>query len=131
MLRDTALEEYLSRLHEVIHNLEDSYAELYEEEFLSNDRLNVRVRIRMGDGQLLELNEAVVIEKHEICHLGYRYHLQDRNNNLVFRYDNTPHFPDLGSFPNHKHLPNGVVDAEKPDILNVIKEASVFQNGRH
>nr|WP_253881088.1 MULTISPECIES: DUF6516 family protein [Microcystis] len=36
--------------------------------------------------------------------LDYRYHFQDEQNNLVFRYDSTPHFPNLSTFPHHKHL---------------------------
>jgi len=124
MLLNTALEKYISDVDEAIHRLEDAYIELYEVEVLTSERLNIRLRIRMCGGFLLELNEAVIAEEKFIHQLGYRYHFQDANNNLVFRYDNTHHFPELKSFPNHKHLTDGVVEAEKPDIVSVIKEAS-------
>ena len=41
--------------------------------------------------------------KGHIDHLLYRYHFQDKNNDLIFRYVNTPHFPGLNTYPNHKH----------------------------
>jgi hypothetical protein len=44
-------------------------------------------------------------------------------NRLIFRYDSTPHFPDLVSFPHHKHMPDDVIDSDRPDIELVVKEA--------
>jgi len=128
MLLNSALEKYISDLDEVIHCLEDAYIEMYEMEILTRNRLNIRLRIRMGDGSLLELNEATVSEDNSIRHLGYRHHFQDGKNNLIFRYDNTPHFPHLKSHPDHKHLENEVVEAAKPDIEFVIREAADFIN---
>jgi hypothetical protein len=58
--------------------------------------------------------------------LDYRYHCQDGKNSLVFRYDNTPHFPDLVSFPHHKHLPRDVSACEKPGISDVLQEVIDF-----
>ncbi len=85
---------------------------------------NLRIRIRFSSGYLLELNESVVVEG-EIKHLGYRYHFQDAQNDLVFRYDNTPHFPKLKSFPDHKHTKSEVEASNKPSILDVIEDAKV------
>jgi len=81
----------------------------------------------------LELNEAAIVEAGHIRHLGYRYHFQDRQNNLVFRYDNTPHFPEINSFPHHKHLKDNIVAVDKPSILKVIEEGVEnfpFQQGK-
>ncbi len=117
-----ALSEYLRETESVISESENAYAERYEEEVISYNRVNLRIRLRFINGHLLELNEAVVIEE-EIRHLGYRYHFQDKNDNLIFRYDNTPHFPKLGTFPHHKHLKDTVLPSVKPSIFMVIMES--------
>lgn len=39
-------------------------------------------------------------------------------------YDSTPHFPNLSSFPHHKHLPNDVIAVDKPELVEVLREAS-------
>ena len=93
---------------------------------LTSSRANLRVRVRFLSGHLLEVNEAIFIEANQIKHLGYRYHFQDQENNLIFRYDNTPHFPDLKSFPHHKHLKEKVEDSNEPIILDIIKEARLL-----
>ena len=71
----------------------------------------------------MELNEAVTIKGVKLEHLSYRYHFQDKNNKLIFRYDNTPHFSHLKTFPHHKHLPKQVAPAQKPSIAKCIQEA--------
>lgn len=117
------LSQYLSHVEGEVRKLKGAYVERYEEEILAVNRVNLRVRVRFPDGYMLELNEAVVVEEGQLTHLGYRYHFQDNQNNLVFRYDNTPHFPELEGFPHHKHLPNRVFGAGEPSILKVIQEA--------
>ena len=78
--------------------------------------------MRFADGSLLELNEAVIAEANVIEHLDYRYHLQDVRKRLLFRYDNTPHFPDIDTFPHHKHVRNSVGPSTRPSVRQVIEE---------
>jgi len=57
--------------------------------------------------------------------ISYAYHLQDQAGNLVFRYDNEPHYPELPTFPHHKHISSGLPEAsEEVDIDEVLVEAA-------
>ena len=120
------LSQYLQDIEAGVRNLGGAYIERYEEEIVAFNRVNLRIRARFPTGHMLELNEAVVGERGQINHLGYRYHFQDKQNNLVFRYDNTPHFPGLEGFPHHKHVPDQVTGVKKPSILTVIDEAKLL-----
>ena len=122
MLLDV-LSKYLREVEDTVKRIKGTYVERYEEEIVAVNRVNLRIRVRFKNGHMLELNEAVIIETEHIKRLGYRYHFQDRQNNLVFRYDNTPHFPGFENFPHHKHLPNKVANIAEPSILKVIAEA--------
>ena len=122
------LSRYLDKIEAEIRKLEDVYVERYEEEILASDRINLRIRVRFKAGNLFELNEAVIIEGDKLERLNYRYHFQDRQNNLIFRYDNTPHFPDLENFPHHKHLRDGIISSEEPTVAGVIEEAVKLSN---
>ena len=117
------LSDYLEKVTQAILQCRDAYVERYVEEILTPERVNLRIRLRFDQGHLLEINEAVVVEDNSLVSLDYRYHCQDENNRLIFRYDSTPHFPDLSSFPYHKHLPDTVISSDKPDIDKIIKEA--------
>ena len=120
------LTQYFANIEGSIRNLVSANVERYEEEILTSSRAILRIRVRFLSGHLLEVNEAIVIEADQLKHLDYRYHFQDQQNNLIFRYDNTPHFPGMESFPHHKHLENKVEDSDGPLILNVIKEAKLL-----
>ena len=117
------LSDYLEKVTQAILQCRNAYVERYVEEILTQERVNLRIRLRFDQGHLLEVNEAVVVEDNSLVSLDYRYHCQDENNRLIFRYDSTPHFPDLSSFPHHKHLPDTVIPSDKPDIVQIVKEA--------
>ncbi len=124
MLLDEALEEYLGNVESALKKtLKNFYVERYEEKILAPDRVNLRIRIRFHSGKLLEVNEALTTQGKQMIHLGYRYHFQDRDNNLIFRYDNTPHFPEIETFPHHKHTKNDVIDSDIPKLSDIFKEA--------
>lgn len=117
------LAEYLNQVEQAVDSCKLAYVERYVEEILTPQRINLRIRIRFSQGHLLAINEAVKVENDQLTWLDYRYHCQDEQNCLRFRYDSTPHFPDLPTRPHHKHLPDDVVASEKPDLVNVIEEA--------
>ncbi|MBC1197892.1 hypothetical protein H0901_22225 [Microcystis aeruginosa BLCCF158] len=118
------LSDYLNQVEQAIVQHENAYVELYQEEILTSQRANLRIRLRFKQTHLLEINEAIIITDNYLEFLDYRYHFQDEKNNLVFRYDSTPHFPNISTFPHHKHLPNDVISCHKPEITQVLKEAT-------
>ena len=83
---------------------------------------------------LLRVERAILLcsnsYKESLVPLDYRYHCQDEQNLLIFRYDSTPHFPGMENFPYHKHLPEGVLASTKPDIEQVLLEAMGTDGGR-
>ena len=53
----------------------------------------------------------------------YSYHYQDRNGDLIFRYDMAPHHREIQTFPHHKHtLSNKVIEAFCPTLAQVLDE---------
>ncbi len=57
---------YLADTETAIRNIKEGHVELYEEEILTEERLNLRIRVRFVNGCLLELNEAVILEAEKI-----------------------------------------------------------------
>jgi hypothetical protein len=118
-----ALAQYLARVEEAILRYSAAYVERYTEEILTPQRANLRIRLRFAQEHVLEMNQAVIVVEDNLVPLDYRYHCQDTHNQLIFRYDSTPHFPGLPHFPHHRHLPDDVIGWEKPDIAQVVQEA--------
>jgi len=79
--------------------------------------------IRFSDESTLHVIEE--LERtggQQAMRIQYAFHYQDANGKLVFRYDNAPHHPHLATFPAHKHLGDTVVEAQVPDLADVLRE---------
>jgi hypothetical protein len=64
----------------------------------------VRARLTISNNSQLEFSEYVQHspdDKIEV--VTYSYQWADAEGNLIQRWDNTPHFPDLPDFPHHIH----------------------------
>lgn len=74
-------------------------------------------------------SELHVREYLDADHRKYSFHCQSYNGDLITRWDNAPHFPDLITFPHHKHLASGEViesyDISLEEILGLIRNMVV------
>ena len=120
------LQDYFDEIDQLLRNSDNIYVEDFKTSFLTSERANLRLKVRFAFKYLLAVSEIIVVVDNQIEYIDYRYHFQDAQNNLIFRYDSTPHFPKLPSFPHHKHLPDQVIACKKPHIAEVLKEAIEF-----
>ncbi len=84
--------------------------------------LKLRAVVEFKDASILHIRETVIngIKR------KYAYHLQDKNENTIIRWDNAPDW-DVITFPHHKHI--GMENQIEPSyernieqILTVISE---------
>ncbi len=64
--------DYLHGVDAALNALPEDRVEAYRAELLTGRRANLR--IRLANGRLLEINEAVTAEGERLCHLDYCYH---------------------------------------------------------
>ena len=78
------------------------------------------------DDSRLHFREFVSIERN-IVRMVYAYHFQRPDGTLVFRYDNTPHYPNLQNAPHHRHGQSGaVIGIQPPDLEIVLNEIELL-----
>ncbi|MFQ5343858.1 MAG: DUF6516 family protein [Anaerolineae bacterium] len=82
-----------------------------------------RARVFFWDGSHLTIDEIIDTEAGypEILRYSYTY---VKGSQHVFRYDNAPHYPDLDTFPHHKHIgPDESPQASgSPTLSQVLRE---------
>jgi len=83
----------------------------------------VRGDVFFADGSQLHFREFVSTQ-FGTDRFVYVYHYQAADETMIFRYDNTGHFPGLPTFPHHKHLADGVsiVACKAPTLADVLAE---------
>ena len=116
--------KYLVSFRRAIELLDDyGFAEsiTYKEERRAGKQVIVNAEVVLVDGSRLIIREYVG-SKYGLEKLSYAYQYQDRDENLIFRYDNAAHKPALSS-PNHRHDENGEIEiVDPPEIQALIDE---------
>jgi hypothetical protein len=97
--------------------------------------LHYRYRVRLANGDFIEMTERVLEAQGRLEVTKYRHHWQDRHSRLLKRWDNAPHYPTIDTFPHHLH--DGAEDSVIPhpaitglEVLQYILETVEAQEER-
>jgi len=58
--------------------------------------------------------------------LKYRYQYMDKNNELIFRYDNAYHHKEIKTFPDHKHIDGNILDSNEPELYEILMKIQKY-----
>ena len=121
-----SLRNYLELFRQALEKLENyGYTESIDikEEIRPNKQAIIKAKIALIDRSVLHIKEYIDA-KYKIEKVSYAYQYQDRNGELIFRYDNAVHRPAL-RFKEHKHTKDGVIiEVSLPDISDIIDEVA-------
>ena len=74
------------------------------------------------DRSRLSVFEHVRLQGRSVVKTHYRYHYMAPAGEIVFRYDNAPHYKGLKTFPHHKHEGSKTMPSKAPVLKKVLKE---------
>lgn len=85
--------------------------------------LNYRYRVTLADGGFVEMTERILEVGRSVEVTKYRHHWQDSTGQLIKRWDNAPHHPEVDTFPDHLHdgTENQVVSHAPINGLEVLR----------
>ena len=90
--------------------------ELVEEECVQL----LRVKAEIMDGSELHVREAFFSHTSK-----YSYHWQTPTGELVLRWDNAPHHPEIPTHPDHKHEGERLGPSVRVSVENVLAEIAI------
>jgi len=111
----------------VLVSLVEKYPDLIQSWSISNfDRdgphLRFKAQVTFVDNSVLFIRQVALGGSS----FKYAYHWQDRDDRLICRCDNSAHWPEIATFPHHKHvaLQNEILVQESRggDLENVFEE---------
>ena len=102
--------------------------QVLRETSLGNEGL-FRYKIYYSDGRILEAYQKFEIISGKVIPVKYSFHLQDKEEKLICRWDNAAHYPELDNFPHHIHLSDGtVISGNSLPIEAILKKADEMFN---
>lgn len=116
------LKRYLHRLYDTI--ISRGYVEIERLDFdeLPGRQGIIEGRLKFYDGSLLDFDEVVLLQSEQLVKLRYAYHYQSASGDIIFRYDNAPHYPNIITYPHHKHVGSNVEPTQVPDLSEILNE---------
>ena len=117
----STINDYLHELQMLIH---DAPCKLFADLQVEN-RGDVALYLR---GKIIFTNESELQFKEYFVtipimgKMAYSYHYQNRDKELIFRYDNAEHHKEIATYPYHKHVTNEVLPSDILSLKEVIKE---------
>jgi hypothetical protein len=115
--------DYYASLQSAIHSLSHVLGSDVRFEEIDVNECYIKGVLTLIGGFELHIAEYVITDP-DPTRPKYRYHLQTTNGNMVSRWDNAPHHPNLSTFPDHRHDDGGGVHPAPPmnvaDVLDAV-----------
>mgnify|MGYP001608636064 CR=1 FL=1 len=76
---------------------------------------SIKIKTRLRDETFLFIQETTSKKGNK-----YSYHWQTTDNKLLLRWDNSPHYKEIETFPHHKHVGKNIEASHKVSIEEVL-----------
>jgi len=120
-------QNYINKIKEILNTSKIIQTVEIVKEKAIQDQGYLRAKIRLKNGDFLEVAEFFKVENKECISVDYRYQWMNIDQKkLIKRWDNVKHFPHLDNFPHHVHIQDDfTVEPSKLrsiiEILNLIE----------
>ena len=78
------------------------------------------------DSSILEISIFAIQFRNTVSIDKYRLHYMNSAGQMLFRYDNAPHHPEIGTHPHHKHMPEKIIPSSMPSLQDILNEISAI-----
>ena len=82
------------------------------------------------DSSILEIGIFATKSRNTLSIDKYRLHYMNSTAQMLFRYDNAPHHPEIDSYPHHKHTPDKIMPSSMPSLKDILNEISAIIIGK-
>ena len=79
--------------------------------------LYIKMKAELKDGSVLHIKEYSDVSSRK-----YSYNWQTPDGKLILRWDNSPHYKHVKTFPHHKHIDGGISESYTIVIEDVLEE---------
>ena len=115
----SVISEYISHIKDLIDKLPHVLSNTLSTDNRGDIVLYIKGEIVFTNLSELHLKEYF-ISVPDFKKLAYSYHYQDVDKELIFRYDNAEHHPELENYPHHKHVKDKTLPSEEFSLEKVL-----------
>jgi hypothetical protein len=127
------IEEYFESVKALLHSLSLSQTPEVDYDYRDRETGFVKGDLVFKDGSRLHFREFVQVKQGQpVYRYMYAFQYMEIDGSLIFRYDDTKHFPHLSTAPHHKHIGvTEVIAVNAPNLESVLKEIEALTDEFH
>ncbi len=114
------VKDHFEKIEKQLNSFPLTISVKFQTEVVDIDRGYYKAKAKFVDGSELHLFEYLKIKEDEVAVEKYRYHYQGSDEELIKRWDNSKHYPNLDNFPEHIHTREGVKARKKPSVKDIL-----------
>ncbi|MGR3178978.1 MAG: toxin-antitoxin system TumE family protein [Candidatus Anammoxibacter sp.] len=114
------IEKYFIEIDKTISYFKDIRSYSLNKKIYNDRQGFVSGTIIFDDDSQLDFTEVKNVELEG--KIKYRYHYMDKDNELIFRYDNANHYKDIKNCPHHKHLKETIIESPELNLFDILLE---------
>lgn len=128
----SVIDDYVKEIETLLSTLPLKLSTRIQAENRGDIALYLKVEIVFADGSELHAREYFAALP-AFTKIAYSYHYQDNISNMIFRYDNTEHYPEISTYPHHKHLRDTVIHSRETSLKEVVDKILylLFKTKKH
>lgn len=115
----------VTKYFEKIERIINGFREIIAKQVISKKTYNDTQGLIVGEIEFTDESELSFMELKNTDQLKkkkYKYHYMDNKKEMIFRYDNAKHHPEIETFPHHKHTNEMIEESNEPELIDVLTE---------
>lgn len=123
---DKVLKKFVEEIDAAITSSPIVLSSNIQKYFGPHNTVYLKGSLTLVDSSVLDIAIFITKSHNTLVIDKYRLHYMNSNQDMIFRYDNSPHHAEIDTYPHHKHLPGRVVRATMPSLTDVLYEISAI-----
>ena len=131
MIQNIQSEQYGSVVLRVLADVDDGVIEEQNFDYARRDSLRLTASIRYRDGSRIRIRLIINTDSDYPDWYSYSFHYMTARGDTIFRYDNARHYPEMHTFPHHKHegADERAIASHQPSVRRIRDEIAAYLNG--
>ena len=128
MIQNIQSEQYGSVVLRVLADVDDGVIEEQNFDYTRRDSLRLTASIGYDNGSRIRIRLIINTDSDYPDWYSYSFHYMSAREDTIFRYDNARHYPEMHTFPHHKHegADERAIASHQPSVRRIRDEIAAY-----
>ena len=129
-MQNMQIERYGCGVLRVLSDIDGTVIERHNFDYARRNSVLMTASIRYRDGSRIRIRLIINTDSDYPDWYSYSFHYMTMRGDTIFRYDNARHYPEMHTFPHHKHegADERAIASHQPSVRRIRDEIVAYLN---